>query len=298
MIKWQCAIIWWLLKHRNLYRCILAADLDTGLAGLLAAKLLGKRLVYDIYDFYADSRLLPGLIGRAAQTMELSLVSRADATILAAESRIAQLNGVKPRRLATVYNIPHVLPTVPAPPGRGQRPELTVAYVGVLSMIRGLSELISVVSEQHDWRLEIGGFGPDEGVIRKCADGTPNIRFHGRVCHEKAMKIYSDADVIVATYDPEIPNHRYSSPNKLFEAAALGKPLVVARGTGVDELVTKYQLGAVVDYGSTEGLAVALGLIAKWSPGEREAFVEHARTIVRDHFNFEANWSRLVDVIA
>jgi glycosyltransferase involved in cell wall biosynthesis len=61
-------------------------------------------------------------------------------------------------------------------------------------------------------------------------------------------------------YDPQVPNHRYSAPNKYYEAAMLGKPIVVAAGTGIDELVRRDGSGYVSEY-STAGFTMAINEI-------------------------------------
>ena len=109
-----------------------------------------------------------------------------------------------------------------------------VAYVGILSLSRGLEELIDVVSHHSDWRLELAGFGADESILLAKINRAGNIIFHGRISNSAAMDLYSRASVLVATYDPQIKNHRFSSPNKVFGAMALGKPIIVAKDTEVD----------------------------------------------------------------
>ena len=51
--------------------------------------------------------------------------------------------------------------------------------------------------------------------------------------YESALELYAKCDLMFALYDPAIPNHRYSAPNKVYEAMLLGKPIIVAEGTGV-----------------------------------------------------------------
>ena len=44
-----------LLRWRRRVDAIHACDLSTGLTGLLMARLLRVPLIYDVYDYYADS---------------------------------------------------------------------------------------------------------------------------------------------------------------------------------------------------------------------------------------------------
>ena len=178
--------------------------------------------------------------------------------------------------------------------GLPSRQGLRVAYIGLLQSDRGLLELIEVMGRHPEWELDLGGFGAEEGRIRRAAAALPIARFHGRVPHARCMEIYARADVLVATYDPAVPNHRYSSPNKLFEAMRLGKPIVVAEGTGVDQLVTTWRLGYVVPYGDTGVLEAALQDAAGWTGEERRAFAVRVRRIYDELFSWRIMQQRLL----
>ncbi|MFS8640873.1 MAG: glycosyltransferase family 4 protein, partial [Symbiobacteriaceae bacterium] len=280
LLRWELQLAGWLLAHRRRYVVIHACDFDTLLPALFMKFLLGKRVVYDVFDWYADAvRGLPGLLRRGLARLEALLLGRADAVILADESRLPQLGKARPRRLVIVYNSPdwegsHNLDRDPddLPGGPPSRRGLRVAYVGLLQADRGLLELIQVMARHPDWELDLGGFGAEEGRIRKAAAALPNTRFHGRVSHDRCLELYLRADILVATYDPSVPNHRYTSPGKLFEAMRLGKPIVVAEGTGIDRRVRAWRLGYVVPYGDTGCLEAALRDAARWTPQERRVF--------------------------
>ena len=51
-----------------------------------------------------------------------------------------------------------------------------------------------------------------------------------------------------AIYEPTIRNHRLCAPNKFYEALALGKPIIVCKGTGIDKVVEENNIGKVIDY--------------------------------------------------
>jgi glycosyltransferase involved in cell wall biosynthesis len=112
------------------------------------------------------------------------------------------------------------------------------------------------------------------------------VRFHSRVPYERALELAANAHVLFATYDPAIPNHRYSSANKLFEAMALGKPIVVARGTGMDRLVHQEKIGFVVAYGKLDELEKAFLEVASWDRQVRQTFARRVRTLYERKFSW------------
>jgi glycosyltransferase involved in cell wall biosynthesis len=69
----------------------------------------------------------------------------------------------------------------------------------------------------------------------------------------------ASADVMLIPLPPDSPNQRAATPNKFWEALAVGLPVVVVRG--LDEmagLVEEHDLGAVARSGSAKDLAAAI----------------------------------------
>ncbi len=252
LICWTIWLFFWLYRHRKSYDVIHACDLDTVLPALWAKRLWGKRVVYDIFDFYADMlRKTPGWVTRWVRKVEISAIDRADALILADDSRRQQIEGASPRRVAVIYNAPEDTPDLS---GFDHGSKFRLAYFGNLQVERGLLHLLAVLSRHLEWNLDLGGSGPDEAQIVAQARQLPNVTWHGILPYEQVIQLSRKADILVATYDPAIPNHRYSSPNKVFEAMMLSKPVVVAKGSGVDRLVEQNECGVNVPYGDEAAL--------------------------------------------
>jgi len=210
--------------------------------------------------------------------IDLQAINRAEAVIIADDSRRQQISGSHPHLLEVIYNSPedqYALLTADST----RQPEsgnLRIAYVGNLQIERSLLELIDVLRMHPEWKLDLAGFGGDEGKILSAASGLPNVTWHGLVSYAKALQINFAADILVATYDPRISNNRYSSPNKLYEAMMLCKPIIVALGTNVDRIVGKMDCGIVVEYGDTAALEAALTFLHKNS-ATREQYGRNAR---------------------
>ncbi|MFC0596459.1 glycosyltransferase family 4 protein [Thermus composti] len=294
LLKFQLTLLWYLLRKKGTYDVLHACDFDTILPALLVGRLFGKKVVYDIFDFYADMlRRTPTWLKKLVRFVDLKVIGWVDAVILADEARKEQIRGSIPKRLVFIYNSPDVSYVCPAPP---PPPPLRIVYVGLLQVERGILEVLRVLERHPDWELDLAGLGGDEKVIAQKAKGMSNVRFHGRVPYAKALELSCQAHVLFATYDPSIPNHRFSSANKLFEAMALGKPIIVARDTGMDRLVKENGLGFVVDYGSLEQLEAAFREVEAWSLEERSSFAQRVRLLYEEKFAWERIKERLVEL--
>jgi glycosyltransferase involved in cell wall biosynthesis len=292
-LRWQGVLLVRLLQQRNAYDILHACDFDTVLPALLAARLLKKKVIYDIFDFYADMlRATPGKVKEIIRRVDLWAVNRVDAVILADDTRVRQIAGSNPKRCVVLYNC---LDDVQKP---AEEPEaaadvLRLSYVGNLQVERGLLELVQVIKNRPEFVLDLAGFGGDEQTVLAAAAGAGNINWHGRVSYERALELNHRAGALIATYDPAIPNHRFSSPNKLFEAMLLGKPILAARHTNMDEIVEREGCGLVVNYGDTADLEAALLRLHR-DEALRSRLGDSARQAFERTYNWKEMERRLV----
>lgn len=264
LLRWQQALFRWLWQNRRDYAAIHACDFDTVIPAILMKWIAGKIVVYDIFDFYTDHvRLRFQWIRSALRWLDHKIIQTADAVILVDDSRRSQLEGTYPKRLEIIYNTPEdQIPTLLEEPGDSET-LLRIAYIGLIQLDRGIQYLISLLSQHPEWQVELAGFGGDEEIILNKENFPANLTWHSRVPYQTAIALSARSDVLLATYDPAIPNNRLASPNKVFEAMMLSKPVVVAEGTGVDNLVRKNKTGIVVPYGDLTKLEEGLAQLAQ-----------------------------------
>jgi len=297
LLRWQIALLGWLGRERSSYQIIHACDFDTVLPALWAQRRWGKRVVYDIFDFYADMlRATPNPLRRILRGLEQMAIRQADALLLADPSRYAQIAGARPRRSAVIYNAPEDSAADSSAPLPGTHPasSLRLAYVGLLQVERGLLPLLDVLADHPEWHLDLAGTGAESDLITRQAARLPNVTWHGRVPYAQALALNAAADVLPALYDPAIANHRYASPNKLFEGMLLGKPVIAARGTNFDRLVLEENCGLVVDYGDRAQLTAALRQLE--DPDLRLQQGKNARQAYETRYGWQRMRERLLDI--
>ena len=294
LLKWELGLMRWLIVHRKEYDAIHACDFDTILPCLFAKWLFKKKVIYDIFDFYADHlRRTPQIIIRIIRSVDLWAIGQADAVIIVDDARVKQIEDSSPRKLIVVYNSPEDQPAVEYEENFfSPSSKLKLTYVGLLQVERGLFEMLAVLKKHPEWELNLAGFGGDEQQLVDMASDMPNVNWHGRVAYPKALQLSRAADVLFATYDPSIPNHAYSSPNKIFEAMMLGKPLIVAHDTNIDSIVERHHNGLVVEYGNVQELENALSLLT--DSAQRELMGGNSRRAYDDEYG----WGKMKDKLS
>ncbi|WP_187273875.1 glycosyltransferase family 4 protein [Paenibacillus sp. N3.4] len=252
LLFFQLCLLSWLIKHRKEYEIIHACDFDTVIPAWFCSKLLNKKYVYDIFDYYVDAFHVPRFLKPLIEKIDIFMINSANAVIIVNESRELQISKSRPKKLCVIHNSPDFeIPfekVIENERSIFNVNKIKFAYIGILSDGRLLKEILEVFQEHQEWELHIGGFGPYEEHIKALAENSINIIFYGRISYEKVIKIEQKCHVLFAIYDPDIPNHRYASPNKLYEAMLLGKPIIVAKGTGIDETVERFKIGISIEY--------------------------------------------------
>ncbi|MBD8589476.1 glycosyltransferase family 4 protein [Peribacillus simplex] len=298
LLKFQIKIFLWLFKNRNSYDVIHAYDFDTGYTALKCAKLFKKKLVYDIPDYYIDSHGLKGSnIGEYVQKSENNIINKADAVIICTEKRKEQIAGTNPRRLVIIHNSPvsiQIQEELTTETLNENNNKLKIVYVGILAHSRFIKEIADIVIKRRDCEFHIGGFGELENYFRELSIENDNIYFYGKIPYNETIELEKKCDVITAIYDPRVPNHYYAAPNKFYEALMLGKPLIMAKDTGLDEVVKINEIGEIIDY-SVESLNEAIELLNnnrdKW-----KLISQKAKALYMKNYSWEIMEKRIVDL--
>lgn len=240
-----------IVKHGMEYDVIHASDFDTMLPAMLACKKTNAKIVYDIYDYYADSHHMPNVLDKLLRAYDTYFINKADAVIVCSEERMAQIEPAKPKNLVVIHNTPSnqlIEPLV-----ESSHEKIRIIYIGwLIESGRFVREMVDVISKHPKLELYIGGFGPIENVIKEYSEQYSNIVFLGKLAYSDVLKYESQCDIMTAIYDSSLKNHRYAAPNKFYEALMLGKPLIVVNNTGIDQVVVKENIGWSIDAASSE----------------------------------------------
>lgn len=255
-LKFQIAILFFIISNRKNFDIIHACDFDTGLTVWLITRIIRKKYVYDIYDYYIDSHRISNQFKSVVAYLENVVINSSEVTIICTEKRLEQISDSNPKQVVIIHNSPSKINYK-----RGNHEnvdsKLKIAYFGIFGNGRMLPELLEIVHNDEFLELHIGGYGLLEKIVVDYAEKSENIKFYGKLDYEDVVNKEGTCDVLTALYDPNDRNHYYAAPNKFYEAAMLGLPVIMAKNTGMSELVSEYGNGINISTFSSESLKLA-----------------------------------------
>jgi glycosyltransferase involved in cell wall biosynthesis len=249
------------LTWRTAPALVHANDYNTMWVGVASKLLRGSRLVYDAHELWPDQGLAEWRPRQLA--CEWLFVRVADANV-AANPGIAETMARRYRIAApiVVRNVPeHVLETSPRAEGLRAGKSPMAVHVGGLVPERGLELTIQALALVPRLRLRFIGTGSEEyrAELEECAKVAgvaERIEFRPPVEPDAIVDTISGADLGVLLTQPTCLNNVRSLPNKLFEYAAAGLPIVasdlpviaeIVDGAGIGETVPPADVGAIAD---------------------------------------------------
>lgn len=249
MLKFWMRITNYLKKYQYKYDVIHFCDFDTAALAFSVINHKKVKVVYDIFDYYADAHAAPKIMDQIIRYRENSIINKSDMVILCNEKRKKQILPAYNNNTVILHNAPSTVTSLEKLELKGEKghEKKRLVYVGMLSDERYLREIADVVSKRSDVEWHVGGFGNLKPYFEKLSKKYNNIFFYGKLNYSQVLYLEKHCDIMTALYDPKIPNHRYAAPNKFYESLMLGKPLIMVKNTGMDQWIKKYHLGVVID---------------------------------------------------
>ena len=297
--------IWWLYVIYQLFTekwdAVHAADFDTFVPGLVVAKFIKKPIVYDIFDFYADMIGFP-IFPKASRAffvrVDRFLMKFANVIILPDDSRKEQIGLSDNENIVTIVNAPSDVLSKYTSVQDSISESFTIFYGGYVGDDRGLDSICQAVRSLSGVRLVIMGSCSEiyGSRLKTLYQNVPNIE----LClswtpHEEIIRYAMAADMLFAFYDPDIPNNKYASPNKLFEAMMCSKPVLVNDCTSMADIVRGEDCGLVVPYGDVNAIKYAI-ITLKNDPALCKRLGESGRNAYETKYNWKTMEERLLEL--
>lgn len=178
----------------------------------------------------------------------------------------------------------------------------TVFFYGRFSPLHGIEHILEAakILERRGApaRFLIVGGGQTYQPMRALADrlGVSTVTFRDPVPYGELAAMMSAADVCLGTFGRNARARRVI-PYKVFDALAVGRPVITADTPAIREALTVGEDVWVCPSGDSEALADAIATLAR-DPGLRRRLAENGHRAFREYFSPEALGRDLAAIIS
>lgn len=249
VVGWHIGVLWALRGRR--ITCFNCHSLPVLPLSVLVKLWKSCVLVYDPHELETETASLRGWRRWLARRVERWLIRYADAVCVVNRS-IADWYAARYRlsQVWVVRNVPYRGASAPTRTGllRGvvgvPSAAMLYLYQGLLAPGRGVGLLIDAFARlPADRHLVFMGYGELAATIQEAAARHPNIHFMPAVPPERVQEYTADADVGVSLIENVSLSYYLCLPNKLFEYAACGVPVVVSAFPEMGRFVDEHDCG-------------------------------------------------------
>ena len=239
-------------------------------AGVLIKWLSGCQLIYDAHELESEKNGQSKLLSRATLLIERLAWSHVDLLVSVSPSILCWYEsklGRKPNIL--ILNSPVVEQGLPSLVSGGTEPRYfhrrfgipaaakVFLYLGIMGPGRGIERILEVFSRagmrSHCVFVGYGSLVDVRPFTERCS----NIHLHPAVPHEEVVGLVQSADFGLCLIEDVSLSDRLCLPNKLFEYAFAGIPVLSSNLPELRRVVTEYSLGVCCD-ASAESIAQAI----------------------------------------
>jgi glycosyltransferase involved in cell wall biosynthesis len=258
--------IWWCFIFVQILatNCdiIHAVNLDSIVPTLIAGKLKGKLIVYEILDIYEYATIVPGLIKNILLAVDKIIMRFVDGVVIVDEAQVQAVGGIPNRSVVTIYDSPPIDFVEGKIINRNrERGKITLFHAGVLNKDRvlNLDKLFEIIRDIEGAKVVIAGYGDLVNDIRAFMMIYPHkIEFIGKLNYVNVIEEGKRCDLFFNLRDQEMPSNKYNCGSTIFNAMICGKPLLVNAGGATAKIVSEERCGIVVDVHDMQNIKDAI----------------------------------------
>lgn len=171
-----------------------------------------------------------------------------------------------------------------------------VCYVGSLSSIRGIKEIVKAMEYLENIKLNLVGTFNEKLIEEevKSYNGWQSVNELGFMHRTGVSNVMKFSKVGIVTFYP-LPNHIDSQPNKMFEYMSAGLPVIASNFPLWKEIIEGNNCGICVNPLDPREIAEAISYIIT-HPVEAQKMGQNGKNAVLEQYNWGIEEKKLFDV--
>lgn len=181
-------------------------------------------------------------------------------------------------------------------PVQWQDKQQAICYVGSITAIRGIREIIEALGQTSDIELLLGGSFNQESLEQemKAHSAWKKVQFFGFIHRDKVKEVMNNSIAGMVTLHPTV-NYKDALPVKLFEYMMAGIPVISSNILLWQKIVDDSKCGICVDPMNPKEIAEAIEYI-KLHPAEAEQMGKNGQQAVKEKYNWKTEEAKLLKV--
>jgi len=267
---------------------------------LLIAKLFGVPFLSEIRDLWPQ--VLIDLGGKSPNSLLIRFLSFLEKKIYELSNHVivlakGSIEYVKERGAKNISFLPNgsdlkhfkYYDLNPEKNGFSNKRPFTLIYYGAHGEANGLENIIEAGKKLKNKPIKfiLVGDGPEKISLIKKSINLENIVFLPTISKEKMPELISKCDAVIITLK-DIPLFKYGvSPNKLYDAYAIGRPVISNVGGYIGEEINHYKIGFDAYSKSQNLLSDSITKLMNISKEERQKMSKRARELAEKTYSRE-----------
>ncbi|WP_412481683.1 glycosyltransferase family 4 protein [Pseudomonas asiatica] len=266
-------------------------------------KKAGKRVVFDshedvpvqILDKPYLSPVMRKIVSRIFSIYESWVCSRLDAVVSATQFINEKFLKINPRSVV-VYNFP-MLDELSVVDVAWSEKKDQVCYIGSIAKTRGVVEIVDAIGcAQGGTQLALAGDLERSALTRilEASNGWARTKALGFLDRDGVKRTLGESRAGLVTLHPT-RSYLDALPVKMFEYMAAGVPVITSDFPLWREIVEKSQCGTCVNPLDAAEIASAISWFVQ-NPAEAEVMGNNGRRAVKEHYNWDVEKGKLLDL--
>lgn len=293
----------------QVYHC---NEVDSWLVGVALRILAKKKCIFDVHEHYPEEfaetrfpRWARPIVKRIVSSVIWTLSWFTSCVVLAKPSLRKGYKHLPEERTCLVQNFAPVK-NFGDVNGRGNDSDnkpLKMIHLGLFNRHRGWPQLLNAMAQaecQDTELLVLGTINDGSSAEFKSELNrlglSKRVYFKSWLPFDQAMLHVKSSDIGLIIFQPGLFNHVHAFPHKMFDYMGAGIALIAPDlAVDVAEIVNTSQCGILVDSSDSKSIAAAIDRLNHDRKLLRE-LGENGRQAVVNHYNWEAEANKLVDL--